>query len=65
MDLQQKIDRQYKKWCTLAELNATEENDRKLDKAYSRLEKMFASPAEFKAWWKVKSSAPVIVNLKK
>lgn len=59
MNLQAKIERQYKKWKELSDQRASTERDRKLDKAYAKLEGMFASPDEFKAYWTSKWNRPI------
>lgn len=59
MNIQDKIERQYKKWRELSEQPASTERDRKLDKAYAKLEGMFASPQEFKAYWAEKCTGHI------
>lgn len=64
MKLQAKIERQYEKWCKLAELDGTEENDRKLDAAYVKLRNMFDNPLDFNAYWRSKIKSTITINTK-
>lgn len=59
MNQQAKIERQYKKWQELSDLRASTERDRKLDRAYAKLESLFATPTEFKAYWASKCSVRI------
>ena len=59
MNQQSKIERQYKKWAELSEQKASTERDRKMDKAYAKLEAMFSSPADFTTYWTAKWVGPI------
>ncbi len=62
MNLEAKIERHYKKWLELSDLNASEKRDRKLMKACIKLENLFSSPKDFKAYWDSKWGSTIYIK---
>jgi hypothetical protein len=51
MDQQRKIERQYLRFCELSDGARNEFDQKKVDRAFNRLAKMFPTKEEFQVWY--------------
>jgi hypothetical protein len=57
------IERQYEKWKELCDNSRNEFDQRKMDRAFDKLCKMFPTEEMFKEYWKTKCSMKLRVNI--
>jgi len=62
MKLENKIERQYQKYSELEDKCRNEFDQKRVDKAFTKLQDMFTTKEAFQEYWKSKINTKIFVN---